>query len=400
MEEESRAFYAVKVPLDPSPSQEIQFKSHAGGSRFAYNAALAHIKAQLDERKKQQEAGVDKKDLIRIDNNMISLGRWWRDNRDEIAPWHAENYSHMYNCAFQNLANASKNFLQSLTGKRKGERVAFPRFKKRSSTKTFAFPDSVRVADDHGIRLPKIGRVHTLRNVRKLVGDRKIKTTTVKFEGGRWYASLLCETIVTTQEKKRHQKTVGVDLGIKELATLSDGVVFHNPAPLREAKRRLAHAQRALARKEKGSNHYFEQQQKVNRIYARVRFLRNNTIHQLTAYLTDHYTDIYIEDLNVKGMLKNHGIAGALSDAALAEIRRQLEYKANKKGVRIHVIDRFYPSTKTCSGCGSVKDQMSLSERTYLCDRCGLEIDRDLNAAINIERKGLEELGQNSNQVD
>lgn len=156
MEKEDVVFYAVKVPLDPSPSQEIMFRSHAGGSRFAYNAALAHMKDQLDERKKQQEAGIDKKDLIKIDNNMMALGRWWRENRDEIAPWHAQNYAHMYNCAFQNLANASKNFLQSLSGKRKGERVAFPRFKKRSSMKTFAFPAGVKIADDHGIKLPKI----------------------------------------------------------------------------------------------------------------------------------------------------------------------------------------------------------------------------------------------------
>lgn len=396
MEKEDVVFYAVKVPLDPSPSQEIMFRSHAGGSRFAYNAALAHMKDQLDERKKQQEAGIDKKDLIKIDNNMMALGRWWRENRDEIAPWHAQNYAHMYNCAFQNLANASKNFLQSLSGKRKGERVAFPRFKKRSSMKTFAFPAGVKIADDHGIKLPKIGRVHTLRNVRKLVNDRKIKTTVIKLEGGRWYASLLCETVSTTQAKGQPRKAVGVDLGIKELATLSDGTIFHNPKPLREAQRKLAHAQRTLARKEKTSKHYIEQRQKVNRIHARVRFLRSNAVHQLTAYLTDHYTDICIENLNVKGMLRNHTLAQAVADVSFAEIRRQLEYKARKKGARIHIIDRFYPSTKTCSGCGSVKTHMGLDERTYKCDVCGLELDRDLNAAINIERKGMENPAQNS----
>lgn len=318
------------------------------------------------------------------------MGRWWRENRDQIAPWHAQNDAHMYNCAFQNLANASKNFLQSLSGKRKGEKVSFPHFKKRSSTKTFAFPAGVKVADDHGIKLPHIGRVHTLRNIRKLVNGRKIKTTTIKFEGGRWYASLLCETAIFTTEKRKFRKVVGVDLGIKELATLSDGTVFHNPKPLREAEQKLARAQRALARKEKTSRHYIDQRQKVNRIHARVRFLRNSTIHQLTSYLTEHYTDICIENLNVKGMLKNHKLAQALSDASFAEIRRQIEYKAKKRGVRVHIIDRYYPSTKTCSGCGAVKEHMDLNERVYICDRCGLKIDRDLNAAINIERKGME----------
>lgn len=382
------AYYAVKVPLDPTPAQERAFNSHAGGARFAYNAGLAHIKEQLEERKRQQEADVDKKDLIKIDNTVIKLGYWWRANRDRIAPWYVQNASGVYNCAFDNLAKASRNFLKSLTGQRKGPKVAFPKFKKRGSVKAFAFPAGVNIVDDHGVHLPRIGRVHTLRNVRKLVAGRTIKTSTVRHEGGRWYISLLCET-PTADPTPWPMRTIGVDLGIKELAVLSDGTIFRSPHPLRDAQKQLAHAQRALSRKTKGSARYMEQKRKVNRIHARVRFLRANAIHELTSYLTANYTDICIEDLNVQGMTRNHRLAQAVNDAAFAEIRRQLEYKAVKNGARIHVIDRFYPSSKTCSACGHIKTDLTLADRMYECEACGLRMDRDLNAAKNIEREGM-----------
>lgn len=382
------AYYAVRIPLDPSPTQERAFNSHAGGARFAYNAALAHIKEQLDERKAQQEAGLPKDQWTKVGNSVIKLGYWWRANRDQIAPWYADNASGMYNCAFDNLAKASSNFLKSLSGQRKGPKVAFPKFKSRRAPKSFAFPAGVKISDDHGIQLPRIGRIHTLRNVRKLVDSRAIKTTTISLDGGRWYASLLCETPVSTNAE-RPIHTVGVDLGIKELATLSDGTVFHNPHPLRDAQKRLAHAQRALARKTKGSERYRQQMVKVNRIHARVKHLRSNAIHELTAYLTEHYTDICIEDLNVKGMASNHHLAQAVADAGFAEIRRQLEYKAVKNGARIHVIGRFYPSSKACSRCGHVEEDLTLSDRVYECAECGLVLDRDLNAAKNIEVEGM-----------
>ncbi len=182
-------YEAVKVPLDPTPVQERMFRMYAGAARFAYNAALQHMKEQLEERKAQVESGVGKKDLIKIDNNVIKLGYWWRANRDRLAPWWDEVASQVYNCAFDNLGKASSNFLKSLSGKRKGSPVGFPKFKPRSAVKSFAF-SAITIPDDHGIRLPRIGRVHTLRNIHRLVAGRKVKTTTIRCEHDTWYASL------------------------------------------------------------------------------------------------------------------------------------------------------------------------------------------------------------------
>ena len=161
-------YEAVKVPLDPTPAQERMFRMYAGAARFAYNAALAHMKEQLDERKAQIEAGVAKKDLVKIDNNVVKFGYWWRANRDTLAPWWPEVSSHVYNCAFDNLGKASRNFLSGLNGKRRGGPVGFPKFKPRGATKAFAF-STITIPDAHGVKLPRIGRVHTLRNVERLV---------------------------------------------------------------------------------------------------------------------------------------------------------------------------------------------------------------------------------------
>lgn len=381
-------YYAARIPLDPSPSQERQFNRYAGAARFAYNTGLAHIKEQLEERKQQQEAGVAKNDLIKIDANRESLGKWWRANRDTLAPWHKEVSSWVYTSAWSNLAKAYSNFRKSITGKRKGKPVAFPKFKNRRSVKSFAFPKDAYVDDDHHVRLPCIGRVHTLRNARKLVDGRTVKTVTIRKENNRWYASLLCETEMS-EPAERSIRAVGIDLGVKILVTCSDGTVYDNPKPLKSMMKELSHAQRALSRKQKGTARYEQQREKVNKIYAQVKHLRNTYIHSMTSQLVNTYTDICIEDLNVSGMTKNHSLARAIADASFAEIRRQLEYKAHKTGTRIHVIDRFYASSKTCSQCGWMFKDQKLSDRTFICGECGMHMDRDMNAAINILHQGM-----------
>lgn len=177
---------------------------------------------------------------------------------------------------------------------------------------------------------------------------------------------------------------VGIDLGVKALATLSDGTAIPNPHHLQADEQRLKRAQQALSRKMKGSKRRAKAKDRVARLHARIANRRTDTLHKLTARLAQTYSDICIEDLNVAGMVKNHHLAKAVSDASFSELRRQLEYKTAKTGAKLHVIDRWYPSSKTCSNCGSVKTKLSLKERTYKCEHCGLVIDRDLNAAINI----------------
>ena len=181
---------------------------------------------------------------------------------------------------------------------------------------------------------------------------------------------------------------VGIDLGVKTLATLSDGTIVPNPHSLAADEQRLKRAQKALSRKTKGSKRRAKARERVARIHARVANRRSDALNKLTTRLAQTYSDICIEDLNVAGMLKNHRLAKAISDASFFELRRMLEYKTAKTGAKLHFIDRWYPSSKTCSQCGSVKAKLSLNVRVYRCENCGLVIDRDLNAAINIQVAG------------
>ena len=376
---------AVKVALDPTPAQEKLLLSHAGAARFAYNAGLAHVKATMD-------AGES------LDRSFYALLRWWNANKNELAvdadgvPWWQENSKESYARALESLAKALSNWSKSRRGERKGRRVGFPKFKSKDRTAPrFAYTAGgfgLVDGDPKALRLPKIGRVHCMENVAKRVGDAKVLRMTISQRAGRWYASLTVEREEPVVKSAPKGGAVGVDLGVKNLATLSDGTVIDNPHPLKKSERNLKRAQQALSRKTKGSNRRAKARAKVAHLHARVANQRIDAMHKLTTRLAETFSDISIEDLHVAGMVKNHHLAKSIMDAAFGEFRRQLEYKTTRSGARLHVVDRWYRSSKTCSGCGGVKAKLSLSERTYRCDSCGLVLDRDLNAAINIKVAG------------
>ena len=372
---------AVKVVLDPAPAQERLFQSHAGGARFAYNAGLAHVKAALDAGEKPEWT-------------YYSLLRWWNANKDILAvgedgePWWKKNSKESYARALESLAKALSNWSKSKRGVRKGRRVGFPKFKAKDRvTPKFACATGsfglIR-NDPIGLWVPRVGRVHCMENVAKRVGDAKVKRMTISQRAGRWYASLTVEREDKPVAKHPKSGAVGVDLGVKHLATLSDGTVIENPRYLQKSERKLKRAQRELSRKTKGSNRRAKARAKVARLHARVADQRLDAMHKLTTRLAEKYSDISVEDLHVAGMVKNHHLAKSVSDAAFGEFRRQLEYKTARSGSALHVVDRWYRSSKTCSNCGRVKAKLSLAVRTYRCDSCGLVMDRDLNAAINI----------------
>ena len=378
-------FEAVKVALDPTPAQERRLASHAGGARFAFNAALAHVKGALDAGEKPEWT-------------YYSLLRWWNANKNAMAvdadgePWWPENSKEAYSYGVRSLASALSNWSKSRRGDRKGRKVGFPKFKAKGravsrfsyTTGSFGFVKS----DPKALKLPRIGRVHCMEDVASRVGDGRVLRMTISQRAGRWYASLTVEREDKPVAKHPKGGAVGVDLGVKHLATLSDGTVIENPRYLKKSERKLKRAQRALSRKVKGSNRRAKARGKVARIHARVANQRLDGLHKLTTRLAREYSDISIEDLHVAGMVKNHHLAKSISDAAFGEFRRQLEYKVARTGARLHLVNRWYRSSKTCSKCGSVKAKLSLSERTYRCDSCGLVLDRDLNAAINIKVAG------------
>ena len=373
----------MKVALDPSLAQERLLASHAGAARFAYNAGLARVKAALD-------AGEV------LDWSFFALVNWWNSCKDELAvggdgkPWWSENSKEAYCSGLRSLASALSNWSKSRKGDRKGRKVGFPKFKsKAGSVPRFAYTTGFKLidGDPKALKLPRIGRVHCMENVAERVGDAKVKRMTISQRAGRWYASLTVERDDKPVMKPPKGGAVGVDLGVKNLATLSDGTVVENPRYLKKSERKLKKAQRAqqaLSRKTKGSNRRAKAAAKVARIHARVANQRLDGLHKLTTWLTEKHSDISIEDLHVAGMVKNRRLAKSIADAAFGEFRRQLEYKTARSGTALHVVDRWYASSKTCSQCGSVKAKLSLSERTYRCESCGLTTGRDLNAAINI----------------
>ena len=294
--------------------------------------------------------------------------------------------------ALRDLAQGFSNWSKSRKGQRKGRRVGFPKFKSKSTTMRFAYSTAFiapKASDPYGLKLPRIGRVHCLENVYKLVGGARLIRITVSRRAGHWYASLTVEresAPASVSEPKRG--VVGVDLGVKNLATLSDGTVIPNPRALGARLKALRKAQQALSRKIKGSARREKAKKRVARLYARVADVRADATNKATTMIVKTYGTVCIEDLNVAGMMKNHHLARSLSDAALGEFRRQLEYKTARSGAALRVVDRWFPSSKTCSACGVVKAKLSLSERTFNCDACGLSMGRDVNAAINIEVAG------------
>lgn len=377
------ALEAVKVALDPSPTQERLLLSHAGGARFAFNAGLAHVKEAIEAGEKPEWS-------------FYSLRKWWNANKDTLAvnmdgaSWWAENSKEAYSSGLEALAKGLSSWAKSRKGVRKGRRVGFPKFKSKDKavpkftyrTGSFGLVQGGR--DPKALKLPRIGRVHCMEDVAERVGGARVLRMTVSKRAGRWYAALTVECDDKPMTKPPKGGAVGIDLGVKTLATLSDGTVINNPRCLAASERRLKQAQQALSRKTRGSKRRTKARAKVARLHAHVANQRLDAIHKATTWLTQTYSYISVEDLNAAGMVKNHRLAKAVSDAAFGEFRRQLEYKTASTGATLHVVDRWYPSSKTCSACGAVKAKLSLSERVYRCDGCGLSIDRDLNAAVNI----------------
>lgn len=245
------------------------------------------------------------------------------------------------------------------------------------------------------IVLPKIGRVRLTEELR-FAG--KIMSATVSREATRWFVSIQVD-IGQYSRSRVGDDVVGVDLGIKVAATLLTGEQFQSPKPLKTNLKKLKRVQRKLARRQKGSKNRQKTKSKLASIYAKIGNIRKNFLHKLTTNLSNNHGTIVIEDLNVKGMLKNRRLSRAISDIGFSEFRRQLEYKSTIYGTTVVVTDRWFPSSKTCSRCGHVKQDLTLKDRIYSCESCDNVCDRDLNAALNLRTLGLRGIacGQSDN---
>lgn len=283
-------------------------------------------------------------------------------------------------CAVQeaiiDLGSAFQSFFE--------KRGHYPRFKKKGERDSFCAANQAGTfqVDGKRIKLPKIGWVRMCEAVRF---NGKLKRVTISREADRWFASIMIDTD-DIKPVAHACAVIGADLGVATLAMLSNGKAVPGPKAHKALLQRLKRLNRSLSRKRKGSANRRKAKAKLARLHARISRIRKDATHKLTTGLAKTYARIGIEDLNVHGMSKNRRLARSIMDAGFYEFRRQLEYKARFYGATLVVADRWYPSSKTCSCCGAVKAALVLSQRTFACDTCGIEIDRDLNAAINLEK--------------
>ncbi|MHB1624995.1 MAG: IS607 family element RNA-guided endonuclease TnpB, partial [Candidatus Dormibacteria bacterium] len=312
----------------------------------------------------------------------------WKKGKDGV-PWWAEVSKCVAQEAFRDLERGMRAFRESRAGKRPGPKIHFPRLKKKGRCRdSFRLTGSIHFHSS-SVTLPRIGTVRALEDATRWVermaqGGVRVTSATVSREADRWFVCLAVEAERAIPISNGAGDTIGVDLGLLALATLSDGTVIPGPKALRRGLRQLRRLSRAHSRKTRGSRHRARAAHRLARHHAKVAHLRLDHLHKLTTTLAKTHGRIVVEDLNVKGMLGNRKLARALSDSGFGEFRRQLSYKCPWYGSELVVADRWFPSSKTCSGCGTAKEELSLSERTYHCSSCGLVLDRDLNAAINL----------------
>jgi putative transposase len=304
----------------------------------------------------------------------FALKKFFNNHVKPAYPWIKEKSicQKVTQYAFDHLGKAFKNFFEG--------RAKYPNFRKKGQHDSFTIDASGRPIAVGGTRLklPTIGWVSTYEGL-PLVST---KAFTIARVAGSWYISFTYEIEPEVTPKSRD--FVGVDLGLKALAMLSSGVVLANPKALRKAWKQLARLQRQLQRKKKGSNRYNRQKLRLAKAHQRVKNIRRDATHKATTYICKNHAVVAIEDLNASGMMANHKLAGAVADANFYEFRRQIEYKAQRYGSQVVLVDRWYPSTQLCSSC-SVKQPMSLSDRVYECSSCGFRADRDFNASVNLE---------------
>jgi putative transposase len=364
IEETNKMNKAHQIKLYPTKSQEVLFRKSCGVARYSYNWGLSKWKEWYELGKRPSAYS-----LIKYQNSI----------KREETPFFMEVSKTAPQYAIHNLQTAFSKFLK--------KNAKYPKYKKKGVNDSFVSVENKEAfcQKDFKIRLPRIGWVKCAENLRF---SGKVNNVVVRRIADMWFASINIEVPDSAPILKRNtgdnQAIVGVDFGIKSMMVLSDGTIFENPRALKTNLKRLKQRQRRLSKKQKGSNNRRKAKMKIARTHYRVTNIRRNAIHQATAVIAKKYDKVIIEDLNVSGMGKNGNLARSLSDVSFAEIRRQLAYKGLWNGKELVVADRFFPSSKTCSGCGNKKVILKLSERTYKCESCGLEIDRDLNAAINL----------------
>jgi putative transposase len=360
---------AYKTEISVNNKRQTLLLQHIGCARWAFNWALSKKKESFDKKEKIP--------------NAIELHRELNKLKQSEVPWMYNSSKTSPQNALRDCDKAFQNFFTRCKKKVKGKK-GFPKFKsKKNEKQSFRLDGAISVESDC-IKLPRIGKLR-LAEKDYIPTDCKILSATVSKRAGKWFVSVQVET-PDREHSNAKNEVVGIDLGIKTLATCSDGTTYENPKALKKNLKRLKRKQKQLSIKKKGSKNYGKAKQKLAKLHYRISNIRKDCLHKITSKIIDENQVIVLEDLKVSNMMKNHKLAQAISDIGLFEFRRQIEYKAKWNGRKVIFADTFFPSSKTCSCCGWKNSDLKLTDRIFECKMCDMKIDRDLNASLNLKQ--------------
>ncbi|WP_017306711.1 RNA-guided endonuclease InsQ/TnpB family protein [Spirulina subsalsa] len=359
---------SFKTALIPNNKQETLFRKASGVARHAYNWANATIQNVLEQRKTDKNVKVPS--AIDLHKKLVA----------EVKSQHDWYYEVNKNVPQKALADCRVAWDRCFKKTSKQ-----PRFKKKGQRDSFYLESGTKASpkiqnDGKRVKLPSIGWVR----LAEPLPVTAVHNCVISRQADRWFIAIKYE--IEKPHVAIDRPSVGVDIGIKELAVCSNGKAFSNPKAYRRLSKRLKRSQRRFSKRVKGSKNRAKAIKKLSKLQARISNIRKDAIHKLTNYLAKNHSEIKIEDLSIKAFLKNHKLAGAIADCGMYEFRRQLEYKTEKFDSKLILVDRMFPSSQICSNCGNHRHKMPLKNRVYICPECGHTEDRDLNAAKNIER--------------
>ena len=369
---------SVKIRLYPNSTQATQINKLLGCYRVVYNQCLNRKIKSYEENK--------------VSENRTTLGHFIHHEllKDDNFSWLREQNTKVLKQAVIDMLNAYKNFFEQHTG--------YPKFKSKKDNKQscrFELGAISRrnVYTDYKLSLANIKNVKFRCNKKyaeylQRNRDNIRQATLTKLPCGEYYLSILVDGDLTHNVKESHH-TIGIDLGVKDFVVTSDGEVFDNLHFRKNESKKLIRLQKQLSRKQNGSNNRNKARVKLAKAYKKINDKKQYYLHQVSNYLIDENQIICMENLNVKGMVRNHKLADSIQEMNFGEFRRMLEYKAQWYGRKIVFVDRFYPSSKTCNECGYVNKTLKLSDRVWICPDCGKIIERDYNAALNIRDEGI-----------
>lgn len=365
---------SYKFRISPDKQQVELLSKHFGACRFVFNHYLNTRKETYLEEKKSLNYYDNANDLTKL-------------KKEEDFVWLKEINSQSLQSSLRNLDTAYNKFFR--------KQAKFPRFKSKYDRQSFTIPQFVTI-EEGKLWIPKFKKGIEI-NLHREIEGKILFATISKSTTGKYYVGITCEFEYTPFEKTNSK--VGIDTGIKDLAILSDGKIYENVKTLKTNLSKLKYEQRQLSKKAKGSNSRLKQKLKLARVHEKITNIRKDYLHKVSTEIIKNHDVICIEDLAVKNMMKNHNLAQAFSDVSLGAFYNMLEYKANWNDKTVVKIDRYFPSSKTCSNCNYINQDLTLKNREWTCPSCNTVHDRDFNASINIKKQGLKllsGLGTNS----